>query len=47
MPKKLGGKKLSAKEHRMWEHVHESTGSGAKATAVVRKSRKSREKKKR
>ncbi len=39
MPKKLAGKKLSKREHRQWRHVHESTGSGAQATAVVKKSR--------
>lgn len=45
MPKKLHGKKLSAKEHRQWKHVHESTGSGGAATAAVKKSRKRKRKK--
>jgi hypothetical protein len=39
MPNKLGGKKLTAKEHRQWQHVKRSTGSGAAATAAVKKSR--------
>lgn len=38
MPKKMKGKKLTPKEHRQWHHVYESTGSGAKATAVVKRS---------
>jgi hypothetical protein len=44
MPKKLHGKRLSAKEHRQWKHVHEKTGSGAQATGAVKKSRRKRRK---
>ena len=39
MPRKLEGKLLSKKEHKQWEHVYKSTGSAAKATAAVQKSR--------
>lgn len=39
MPRKLGGKRLTAKEHKQWKHVHRKTGSGAQATAAVNKSR--------
>lgn len=46
MPRKLAGKKLTAKEHRQWKHVMESTGSGAQATAAVKKARKGGKKKK-
>ena len=40
MPKKLHGKKLTAAEHRQWKHVHRKTGSGAQATAALKKSRR-------
>jgi hypothetical protein len=40
MSHKLGGKKLSAKEHRQWKHVKRNSGSAAAATAAVKKSRK-------
>ena len=40
MPKTLNGKKLSAKEHRQWKKVKHRTGSGAAATAAVKKSRR-------
>ena len=40
MPKQIGGKKLTAKQHRQWKKVHRKTGSGAAATAAVKKSRK-------
>ena len=46
MPKKLNGKPLSDKEHRQWKHVFEQTGSGGKATAAVKKSRRKKGKKK-
>ena len=46
MPKKLAGKKLTAREHRQWKHVHDSTGSGAAATAAVKKSRRKKASKK-
>lgn len=39
MPHKLHGKKLTPKEHRQWKKAHEKTGSGAIATAAVKKSR--------
>ena len=38
MPKRIGGHKLTAKQHRQWKHVYASTGSGAAATAAVKKS---------
>jgi hypothetical protein len=38
MPKSINGKKLTPKQHRQWKHVFDSTGSGAAATAVVKKS---------
>jgi len=44
MPKKINGKKLSAKQHRQWRHVFESTGSGAAATSAVKKSIRKRKK---
>lgn len=48
MPKSLGGKTLSAKEHRQWKKVQQSAkarGASAEsaakqATAAVKKSRK-------
>lgn len=46
MPKRLGGKRLSEKEHRQWKEVHKSTGSGGAATAAVKKSRRKRKGKK-
>jgi len=45
MPKKIGNKKLTPKQHRQWKHVFESTGSAAKATAAVKRSIKKRSKK--
>ena len=42
MPAKLDGHRLTAKEHRQWKHVHDRTGSGAQATAAVKKSRAKR-----
>jgi hypothetical protein len=38
MPKSINGKKLTAKQHRQWKHVFDSTGSGAAATSAVKKS---------
>lgn len=46
MPGQLGGKRLTAKEHRQWEHVRKSTGSAAQATAAVKKSRAKKRSKK-
>ena len=40
MPKKLGGKRLTPKQHRQWKKVFEKTKSGAKATAAVKKGMK-------
>jgi len=48
MPKKIGGKKLTQKEHRMWKHIYESQRerglskerAAASATAQVKKRRK-------
>lgn len=37
MPKKIGGKKLSAKEHRAWKDIYRQTGSGAQATGAVKR----------
>ncbi len=42
MPRKLDGKRLTAKEHRQWKHVMKKTGSAAAATAAVKKSRRKR-----
>ena len=42
MPRKLAGKRLTAKEHRQWKHVYKATRSGAKATATVKRSRRKR-----
>lgn len=44
MPKKLGGKKLSVKEERMWKHVYDKTGSGGAATNAVKKARRKKKK---
>lgn len=44
MPKSIGAKKLTAKQHRQWKHVFEKTGSAAQATAAVKKSMKSKKK---
>jgi len=38
MPAKIGKHKLTAKEHRQWRHVYNRTGSGAQATAAVKRS---------
>lgn len=38
MPKKIGGKRLTAKQHRQWKKVYNKTGSGAAATAAVKRS---------
>jgi hypothetical protein len=46
MPEKIKGKKLTAKDHRQYRHVKESTGSYAAATAVVKKTMAKRGKKK-
>ena len=46
MPRKLGNKKLTPKEHRQWKHVYASaksggaTSPGGAATAAVKKSRR-------
>lgn len=40
MPKTLSGKNLSKKEHEIWKNVKEKTGSGAIATAQIKKRRK-------
>ncbi len=45
MPKVIDGKKLSAREHDQWRVVHQQTGSGAKATAAVKRSREGRKEK--
>ena len=39
MPKKLHGKRLTAKEHRQWKKVFKKTGKGGIATSAVKKSR--------
>ncbi len=46
MPKKIHGKKLTAKEHRQWKHVYERTHDGAQATAVVMRTMAKRTRKK-
>lgn len=40
MPAKIGGRKLTKKEHKIWKSVKRKTGSGATATAAVKKWRK-------
>lgn len=50
MPKKLHGKKLSAKEHRIWRKAHAASkgkarSPGAVATAAVKKHRRKKGKK--
>jgi len=40
MPKALDGKRLTRKEHKRWKHVYQRTGSAAKATAAVKRSRR-------
>lgn len=40
MPKTIDGRKLTAKEHRQWKHVYQRTGSAAKATSTVQRSRR-------
>lgn len=40
MPPKLDGKKLTSREHRQYKHVYAKTGSRAKATQAVRRSRR-------
>jgi hypothetical protein len=45
MPKSIHGKKLTAKEHRQWKAVYESSHSGAQATGVVKKAMAKRQKK--
>jgi len=40
MPKSLDGKQLTKKEHKQWKHVYRRTGSAAKATATVKRSRR-------
>jgi hypothetical protein len=47
MPMRLDGRKLSAKEHRLWKHVFEKTGSGAQATGAVQNAWQRRKGKKR
>lgn len=44
MPKKIDGRRLTAKEHRQWKHVRQRTGSAAAATAAVKKGRRGRKK---
>lgn len=38
MPASIKGKKLTAKQHEQWKKTFEATGSGAIATAAVKKS---------
>lgn len=45
MPKSIGGKKLTPKQHRQWKHVFDKTGSGAAATSAVKKSMRKKGKK--
>lgn len=45
MPRKIDGKRLTAREDRMWKHVFEATGSGAQATAAVKRDRTRRARK--
>jgi len=45
MPKTINGKKLTAAQHRQWKRVYEKTGSGAKATAAVKRSMKRKSRK--
>lgn len=40
MPKKIGGKELTEKEHEIWKAVFQKTGSGAMATKAVERHRK-------
>ena len=40
MPAKIDGKPLTNKEHRQWKHVRQKTGSAAKATNAVKRSRR-------
>lgn len=44
MPKKIHGKKLTPKQHRQWKHIYDATGSGAQATAAVKKSMRKKKK---
>jgi len=44
MPRVLDGRRLTAKEHRIWKAVMESSGSGGAATNAVRVHRKMRRK---
>ena len=46
MPKKINGHRLTLKEHRMWKHVRDSTGSPAAATAMVKKHIRNRQRNK-
>lgn len=46
MPHKLQGKQLTAKEHAQWKAAKASSGSGAVATAAVKKSRTTKRKSK-
>ena len=46
MPKEIDNIPLTAKEHRQWKRVLEVTGDGGQATEAVRKSRRSKKKKK-
>jgi len=45
MPKSINGKKLTPKQHRQWKKVYKKTGSGAAATAAVKRSMGKRRKK--
>lgn len=45
MPRQIHGHKLTAKEERQWTHIYESTGSGAQATGVVKKTMNKRARK--
>lgn len=45
MPRKLKGKKLTKKEHKQWKAAHAESGSGAIATAAVKKSRAKKKRK--
>lgn len=46
MPDKIKGKKLTRKQHRQWKKVFAKTGSGARATAAVKKGMKPTRRKK-
>ena len=45
MPRKLHNRKLTKKEHRIWKAAHAESGSGAIATAAVKKPRAKKKRK--